>query len=116
MEKIENRQYGDIGNIFNLKFIVYTKSEIEWCNVQSENKDLAASMEKTSVNCTTIFHGTEITVEAIQVVLSFKISNNNNSQIYTVTICNGYGNNKFEVEIELVTTGKIVSYMYFLHK
>ncbi|XP_071148411.1 uncharacterized protein [Mytilus edulis] len=67
-------------------------------------------MEKTSVNGTTIFHGTEITVESIQVVLSFKISNNNKSQIYTVTICNGFGNNSFEVEIELFTTEENITY------
>lgn len=116
VEKIENKQYGNLGEIFKLKFVLYTKSEIIGYNVKSENQDIATSMEKTSVNDTTIFHGTEITVESIQVVLSFKISNNNKSQIYTVTICNGFGNNSFEVEIELVTTGKIVSYMYFLHK
>ncbi|XP_063411946.1 uncharacterized protein LOC134694812 [Mytilus trossulus] len=109
VDKIENKQYCGIGKIFNMQFIVYTKSEIEWCNVQSENKDIAASMEKTSVNGTTIFYGTEITVEATQVVLSFEISNNYNSQIYTVTLCNGYGNSSFEVEIEPVTTEEKVN-------
>ncbi|CAG2242525.1 unnamed protein product [Mytilus edulis] len=106
VEKIENKQYGNLGEIFKLKFVLYTKSEIIWYNVKSENQDIAASMEKTSVNGTIIFHGTKITVESIQVVLSFNISNNNYSQIYTVTLCNGFGNNSFEVGIEIVTIGE----------
>lgn len=116
MEKSKYKQNSQPGQKLYLEFIVYTKSKIKSYNVKSENKEITALMQMTTVNSTMIFHGTEITVEAIDVVLSFNIPNNNNSRIYTATLGNVYGNNSFEVEIELVTTGNIVAYIYFLHK
>ncbi|XP_052081083.1 uncharacterized protein LOC127719086 [Mytilus californianus] len=99
VEKIEYDQYGNLGRIFNLKFFVYSKSEIEWYNIKSENKETAASIQMIHVNNTMI---TEITIEAIEIVLSFNISQNSSSHMYTVTLCNGYGNYSFEVEIKSV--------------
>ncbi|XP_076088027.1 uncharacterized protein LOC143058421 [Mytilus galloprovincialis] len=104
VEKTKYKQYSQQGQKLYLEFIVYTKSMIQSYNVKSDNKEIPALMQMTSVNSTTIFHGTEITVEAFGVVLSFNISNNSNSHVYTVTLCNVYGNNSFEVEIKLVTT------------
>ncbi|VDI68381.1 sialic acid binding Ig-like lectin 8 [Mytilus galloprovincialis] len=102
VEKTKYHQYNQTGQKLYLEFIVYTKSMIKSYNVKSDKKEIPALMQMTSVNSTTIFHGTEITVEAFGVVLSF--NNNSNSHVYTVTLCNVYGNTSFEVEIELVTT------------
>ncbi|XP_052080099.1 titin-like isoform X2 [Mytilus californianus] len=102
VKKIEHKQYGQIGKIFNMKFIVYSTSEIEWFNIKSENKEIRVSSEMTHVNSSMVFHGTELSVETIEVVLSFNISNKSSRQDYTVTLCNGYGNSSFVVELKSV--------------
>ncbi|CAC5376377.1 unnamed protein product [Mytilus coruscus] len=114
VDKIEYKQYVHPGKIFNLAFVVYTKSEIEWYDVKSENKDIPASMQMTRVNSTTIFHGTVISVEAVEVVLSFNISNRSNCRMYTVTLCNGYGNSSFVIELKSVKVGKLLIYIYYI--
>lgn len=108
VDKIENMQYGHSGKIFNLAFVVYTKSEIEQYTVKRENNhEVPASIQKTSLNSTTIFHGTSIYVEVIEVVLSFKLSSYDNSHMYFVTLCNGHGNNSFVFEIKPGKVGKV---------
>lgn len=114
MNKIENKQYGHPGKIFNLAFVVYTKSEIEHYTVKRENnQDVPASIQMTSLNSTLIFHGTEVTVETIYVVLSFNISHSSNSHIYTVALCNGYGNNSLIIELKPLPEGKFLLYIFF---
>lgn len=117
VNKIENKQYGHPGKMFNLAFVVYTKSEIDCYTVKRENNhDVTASMQITSLNTTLIFHGTEISVEAIEVVLSFKLSGHDNSNMYSVTLCNGHGNNSVLVEIKPVKVGKIFfTYSFFFN-
>ncbi|CAC5377810.1 HMCN [Mytilus coruscus] len=102
VKKIEHKQYGQIGKIFNMKFIVYSTSEIECYNIKSENKEIRVSSEMTHVNSSMVFHGTELSVETIEVVLSFNISNKSSRQDYTVTLCNGYGNSSFVVDLKSV--------------
>lgn len=105
-------QYDQPGKIFNLEFIVYTKSQIKSYDINSANNDIPASMLMTSVNKTMNFHGTLIYVEAIEVVLSFKTSTVSNCHNYTVTLGNGYGNNSFVVELKSVQEGKFIFYIY----
>lgn len=69
----------------------------------------------TSLNSTLIFHGTEVTVEAIYVVLSFNISHSSNSHIYTVALCNGYGNNSLIIELKPLPEGKFLLYTFFFN-
>lgn len=102
VKKIEHKQYGQIGKIFNMKFIVYSTSEIECYNIKSENKEIRVSSEMTHVNSSMVFHGTELSVETTEVVLSFNISNKSSRQDYTVTLCNGYGNSSFVVDLKSV--------------
>ncbi|XP_076088386.1 uncharacterized protein LOC143058811 [Mytilus galloprovincialis] len=104
MTKIEHEQYSQPGKTFILKFIVYSTSEIESNNVKSGNKDITASIQITHINSTMVFHGTEISVETMEIVLSFNISDKSNRQDYTVTLCNGYSNSSFVVNI---TSGPI---------
>ncbi|CAG2244047.1 unnamed protein product [Mytilus edulis] len=86
-------------------------TEIESYNVKSENKEVAASIQMTPINSTMVFHGTEITVETIEIVLRFNISNKSSRQDYTVTLCNGYSNNSFVLYITSVPVdeGKLIS-------
>ncbi|VDI68379.1 Hypothetical predicted protein, partial [Mytilus galloprovincialis] len=110
LDKIEKKQYGDPRKIFSLAFVVYTKSEIEHYTVKPENThDVPATIQMTSLNSTLIFHGTEISVEAIEVVLNFKLLSYDNSHTYSVTLCNGHGNNSFVVEIKPLEVGEIVT-------
>lgn len=102
MKKIEDKQYGHRGKLYNLTFSVYSTIEIESYNVKSENKEVAASIRMTPINSTMVFHGTEITVETIEIVLRFNISNKSSRQDYTVTLCNGYSNNSFVLYITSV--------------
>lgn len=102
MKKIEQKPYGHPGKLYNLSFIVYSTSEIECYNVKSENKEIAASMQTTSINSTMVFHGTEISKKTIKIVLSFNISNKCRRQGYTVALCNGYSNSSFVVYITSV--------------
>ncbi|XP_063412005.1 uncharacterized protein LOC134694856 [Mytilus trossulus] len=100
LKNIEHKPYGHPGKLYNLTFIVYSTSEIESYNVKSENKEIAASMQTTPINSTMVFHGTEITVKTLKIVLSFNISNKCRRQDYTVTLCNGYTNSSF---VEYIT-------------
>lgn len=110
--KIDMMQYDQPGKIFNLEFIVYTKSQIKSYDINSANNDIPASMLMTSINKTMNFHGTLIYVEAIKVVLSFKTATVSNCHNYTVTLGNGYGNNSFVVELKSVQEGKFIFYIY----
>lgn len=102
VKKIEHKQYGKQGKIFNMKLIVYSTSEIECYNVKSENKEITTSMRMTPINSTMVFHGTEVSVETIEIVLSFNTSIKRSRQNYTVTLCNGYSNSSFVIYITSV--------------
>lgn len=99
---MQHKQYGHPGKIFNIKLIVYSTSEIECYNVIYENKEILTSMQMTKINSTMVLHGTEISVETMEIVLSFNISNKSIRLEYTVTLCNGYGNISFVVELKSV--------------
>ncbi|VDI74102.1 Hypothetical predicted protein [Mytilus galloprovincialis] len=89
-----------------MKLIVYSTTEIECYNVKSENKEVAAYMQMTPINSTMVFHDTEISVETMEIVLSFNIYNKSSRQDYTVTLCNGYSNSSFVVYITTVPVDK----------
>ncbi|VDI31350.1 Hypothetical predicted protein [Mytilus galloprovincialis] len=102
VNKIEHKQYGKQGKIFNMKLIVYSTSEIECYNVRSENREITTSMRMTPINSTMVFHGTEVSVETIEIVLSFNTSIKRRRQNYKVTLCNGYSNSSFVIYITSV--------------
>ncbi|OPL33602.1 hypothetical protein AM593_10643, partial [Mytilus galloprovincialis] len=107
VKKIEHKHYGHPGKLYNLTFIVYSTSEIESYHVKSENKEIAASMQMIPINSTMVFHGTEISVETREIVLSFNTSIKSSRQDYTVTLCNGYGNSSFVVYITSVPVDEV---------
>lgn len=107
MTKIDQKQFVHPGKIFNLVFIVYIKSDIQSYNVNCADKDIQVSMLITSINQTMNFNGTLIYVESIAVVLSFKTTFFNTCHNYTVTLCNGYGNNSYVVETKEAKEGTL---------
>lgn len=112
LEKIAYAQYVNRAKIINLKLGVYSPTDLECYNVKNKKTKIKTSTKMTSVNKTTIFHGVEISIRSIGVVSTFNISDGSDQQVYTITLCNAYGNSSFNIELKPtgLYEGKILFY------
>ncbi|XP_063411370.1 uncharacterized protein LOC134694293 [Mytilus trossulus] len=109
LEKNEHVQYVNRAKILNLKFSVYSPSDLECFKVDNSKTEIKTSTEMKSVNRTTIFHGVEISVSSIKVVSRFNISDESDQQVYTITLCNAYGNSSFVIELTPIDVDEMKS-------
>ncbi|XP_052080102.1 hemicentin-1-like isoform X2 [Mytilus californianus] len=100
-------QFGKLRDNIKLKVVVvvHNVSSIECSHIEEENSiHLRHDIEMSPKNTTHVFHGTNTTIEGLEIVISLAVLQKRDNKKYKITLCNHHGNSSLIVESKCMNT------------